>query len=75
MRVTEQLLRKNTKKEVQKKRFQEEEEETLTYKPYPVNLHSLNQQPGIFSKEETSFHTQESIFDRTALFRTDKKTE
>lgn len=71
MRVTEQLLQDNQKqKNKQRQQIGEDEEETMTYMPYPIEQEPLNRQSGVFTKPETSFHTQESVFDRTAIFDT-----
>lgn len=71
MRVTEALLRKNNKK---KNTAQDEDEEpTQSYKERSWERWSLNRQKSAFaSPMDDGLNTRESVFDRQAVFRTDK---
>ena len=72
MRVTERLIRQNQKsKDIRQK--QAEEEGTLTYRERTAEPTLLNRQSSVFTHKDNSFHTQASVFDRTAVFHTKSK--
>ena len=72
MRIDDRLTKQN--QDLLKKRRRQaqldEDEETLSYAPSYKNK-PINQQKGAFEKESFGgINTAESIFDRTAVFRT-----
>lgn len=69
MRVTEALLRQNNQK--RKKQAPADEEETQSYQPRSLERWSLNHAEAAFASPfDDGLNTQESVFDRQAVFRT-----
>lgn len=71
MRVTEQLLREaGRKRQKRAAEVWEEEEETMTYRTRKAQS-PINAGPGIFQNSTMEgINTRESVFDRSAVFRT-----
>lgn len=71
MRVTESLIRQNKRNNQKKNQFNEEDEPTMRYKEEKHEYWAMNQNKSAF---ESSFpegiNTAESVFDKTAIFRT-----
>ncbi len=73
MRVTEALLRQNNQKK-KKIPAAEEKEETQRYQEQELERWDLNQTKSIFASPfGDGLNTGESIFDRQAVFRTERK--
>lgn len=71
MRVTESLI-EDGKRERREKRREEPDEEIELYMEWKRPV-SLDRDPGIFHSETFGgINTEESVFNRTALFRTDR---
>lgn len=70
----EERLNKSAREQQEKKKKQQiEDEETMTYAEWPLGVY-MNEQKGVFDSSvgSSSFHTDESIFNKQAIFRTDK---
>lgn len=73
MRVTESLIRQNKIKNQKKNQFNEDDEPTMRYKEENHEYWALDQNKSVFeSKFQDGINTAESVFDRKAIFRTDK---
>ena len=72
MRIDDRLVKMNQDKLKKQKRRQQldEDEETLTYATRPM-MRDLNKEKGKFDGGFQGINTAESVFDRTAIFRTD----
>ncbi|MBR5420211.1 MAG: hypothetical protein IK115_03575 [Lachnospiraceae bacterium] len=72
MRIDDRLTKQNLELLKKRRRQQqlEEDEETLSYAP-SYRSKPINKQKGAFEKENFGgINTAESVFDRTAVFRT-----
>ena len=69
MRIDDRLVKQN--RELAKKRKQqlEEDEEWMTY-AVRQRMTPINKDKGVFPEESSGINTRESVFDRTAIFRT-----
>lgn len=73
MRVTESLIRQNKIKNQKKNGFKEEDEPTMRYKEERQEYWAINQNKSVFeSKFQDGINTAESVFDKTAVFRTNQ---
>ena len=77
MKLTERVLRDEKRNLQEKKRkfdFWEDEADAMGYAyESPPKMRFLNEEQGVFAnKDETSINTAPSVFDRTAIFRTNK---
>ncbi len=71
MRIDDRLVKQNQELlKKKKKRQQDDDEETLTYATRP-KFRDLNKEKGKFEGGFGGINSTESIFDRTAIFRTD----
>lgn len=71
MRVTEALIRQSQQK---KQRKDQDEEEALRYQDKKYEYWAINQQKEVYdSPFSGGFNTQESVFDKSALFKTQNK--
>lgn len=72
MRLTDRLIKDTEKKQNAQRPIEEDEEETMTYQERRPIV-SLNAAPGVFeSKMERGINSEKSIFDKTAIFRTER---
>ena len=68
--VVDRLVQQNRKNAEKKKRQQlEEDEEWMTY-AVRQRMTPINKDKGVFPEESSGINTRESVFDRTAIFRT-----
>ncbi len=75
MRLSDRLVKQNEQKEKRRKSFvPEDEEDTYTYQKRGTIGDLNGKHSGVFQiADETAINRMESIFDRTAIFRTDGK--
>ncbi|MCR5278206.1 MAG: hypothetical protein K6E19_02085 [Lachnospiraceae bacterium] len=74
MHIDERLAKQNKElqKKKQKRTFDDDGEDTLTYAPWKV-MEPLNKYKGAFNDNSGSgINTAQSVFDRTAVFHTGK---
>ena len=73
MRVTESLIRQNKINNQKKNFFHEDDEPTMRYKEERQEYWAINQNKSVFeSKFQDGINTAESVFDKTAVFRTNQ---
>ena len=73
MRVTESLIRQNKLNNQKKNRFHEDDEPTMCYREEKREYWAMNQNKSVFeSKFQEGINTAESVFDKNAVFRTEK---
>lgn len=73
MRVTESLIRQNKINNQKKNQYNEDDEPTMRYREEKQEYWTLNQNKSVFeSKFQEGINTAESIFDKKAVFRTEK---
>lgn len=74
MRLSERLAKQNEKINKQARSFSEEDEETMIYMER-TSVNPINEERIGFYQDDKSLNRQKSIFDRTALFHTENRSE
>ncbi|MBR3307529.1 MAG: hypothetical protein IKI75_09815 [Lachnospiraceae bacterium] len=70
MRMDERLVKQNKKADERRRKPVDEDEETLRYDDWK-GITDINRYKGVFGDEGPGgINTAESVFDRTAVFRT-----
>lgn len=79
MRLTDRLIQDTQRKQnEQKKRRIADEPDDMQIEHDPIHFMPINKQKGAFdgiNNSGSSINTAESVFDRTAVFRTDSGNE
>ncbi|MCR4720853.1 MAG: hypothetical protein K5655_03915 [Lachnospiraceae bacterium] len=78
MRIEKELTRSNKRaaedKKAKRRRDDAPEDDTIEYKPH--EWHYLNEGSGVFSSVmDNGINTQESVFDKYAVFKTRKRED